>query len=117
MDLRGAYEKDKELKDKFIAAIESKWQLDDTMIAKSDRCELGGWLSGEAERKFKFLKTYKPCVDAHDAFHAQATKVARQINLGEYESAKAMIADGSPFYKSLSALGVALIALKKDAKL
>jgi methyl-accepting chemotaxis protein len=117
MDLRGAYEKDKELKDKIMAAIESKWQLDDGIIAKSDRCELGGWLCGEAERKFKFLKSYKPCVEAHDAFHAQAHKVARQVNLGEYEKAKAMIEDGTPFYKSLSALGVALIALKKDAKL
>ncbi|TDK68435.1 CZB domain-containing protein [Sapientia aquatica] len=117
MDLRSVYEKDKELKDKFIAAIESKWQLDDSIIAKSDRCELGAWLSGEAERKYKFLKSYKPCIEAHDAFHVQASKVARQINLGEYESAKAMIADGTPFYKSLAQLGVALIALKKDAKL
>lgn len=117
MDLRAAYESDKELKQKFISAIESQGKLDDALIAKTDRCVLGVWLYGEAERKYKFLKTYKPCLEAHDAFHLQATKVARVVNLGEYDDARALLADGSAFNKSLTSLGAALIALKKDAKL
>jgi len=117
MDLREAYEEDKGLKDKFIAAIESKWQLDAAIVSKADRCVLGNWLHGEADRKFKFLKSYKPCMEAHDEFHTQAAKVARQINLGEYDAARAMLENGTPFSKSLTALGSALIQLKKDAKI
>jgi len=117
MDLRAAYEEDKALKDKFVAAIESKWQLDAPIISKADRCVLGNWLHGEADRKYKFLKSYKPCMEAHDEFHTQAAKLARQINLGEFDAARAMLENGSPFSKSLAALGLALIQLKKDAKL
>ncbi|MET3108441.1 hypothetical protein AAKU67_002989 [Oxalobacteraceae bacterium GrIS 2.11] len=117
MDLRAAYEEDKGIKDKFVAAIESKWQLDASIISKADRCGLGNWLHGEADRKFKFLKSYKPCMDAHDEFHTQAAKVARQINLAEYDAALAMLQSGTPFSKSVIALGSALIQLKKDAKI
>jgi len=117
MDLRAAYEEDKGLKEKFIAAIESKWQLDAGIISKADRCTLGNWLHGEAERKFKFLKSYKPCMDAHDDFHTQAAKVARQIILGEYDAARAMLEGGTPFSKALANLGITLIQLKKDAKI
>ncbi|PRC91674.1 CZB domain-containing protein [Solimicrobium silvestre] len=117
MDLRTAYESDKELKDQFIMAIEANAQVDATVIMKSDRCALGVWLHGEAERKFKFLSSYKPCMEAHEAFHAQAAKVARQINLGEHTSARSMLADGTPYAKACSSLGSALIMLKKDAKI
>lgn len=117
MDLRAAYEEDKALKEKFIAAIESRWQLDAAIISKADRCNLGNWLHGEAERKYKFLKSYKPCMDAHDEFHTQAAKIARQIVLGEYDSARAMLEGGTPFSKSLATLGMTLIQLKKDAKI
>ena len=117
MDLRQAYEEDKALKEKFMQAIESKWQLDAPLISKADRCSLGNWLHGEADRKFKFLKSYKPCLEAHDEFHTQAAKIARQINLEEFDSAKNMLADGTPFNKALTALGSALIQLKKDAKI
>jgi len=117
MELRAAYEEDKALKDKFIAAIESKWQLDAAIISKADRCVLGNWLCGEADRKYKFLKSYKPCMEAHDEFHTQAAKVARQINLGEFDAATAMLENGTPFSKSLANLGLTLIQLKKDAKI
>ena len=117
MDLRAAYEEDKSLKEKFLAAIESKWQLDVSIISKADRCTLGNWLHGEANRKYQFLKSYKPCMEAHDEFHTQAAKVARQIKLGEYESARAMLEGGTPFSKSLVILGTTLIQLKKDAKI
>jgi hypothetical protein len=117
MDLRAAYEEDKALKEKFTAAIESKWQLDAAIISKGDRCTLGNWLHGEAERRCQFLKSYKPCVAAHDEFHTQAAKVARQINLGEYDAARAMLEGGTPFSKALAILGTTLIQLKKDAKI
>lgn len=117
MDLRAAYEEDKSLREKFIEAIETKWKFDTAIISRGDRCTLGAWLHGEAERKYKFLKSYKPCTDAHDEFHTQATKVARQINLEEFDNASAMLAGGTPMSKALANLGATLIQLKKDARL
>jgi len=56
-------------------------------------------------------------MEAHDEFHTQAAKVARQINLGEHDAAKAMLEGGTAFSKALAGLGAALIQLKKDAKI
>ena len=117
MNLADAVLKDQELKEKFLAAIAAKAQLDATIIGKSDRCVLGNWLHGEGERKYPFLKSFKPCQEAHAAFHVQAAKVVRQINGGEYADAQAMMADNSPYAKALSTLALAAVALKKEAKL
>lgn len=117
MNLVEALLKDQELKEKFLAAIAAKAQLDEKIIGKSDRCMLGNWLHGEAERKFPFIKSFKPCVEAHAAFHVQAAKVARQINIGEYAAAEAMLNDNTPYAKALSAFVLAAVALKKEARL
>jgi len=117
MDMIDALTKDKEMKDRFLAAIASKAQLDASIIGKSDRCVLGNWLHGEGERKYPFLRSFKPCVEAHAAFHVQAAKVVRQINGGEYEDAKALMEDNSAYAKALSTLAVAALALKKEAKI
>jgi hypothetical protein len=117
MDLNDALAKDKELKEKFLAAIAAKAQLDASIIGKSDRCVLGNWLHGDGERKYPFLKSFKPCSEAHAAFHVQAAKVVRQINCGEYADAQALIADNTAYAKALSALELAVVNLKKDAKL
>ncbi len=117
MNLDEALSKDEELKTKFQNAVTAKAPLDAVIIGKTDRCVLGNWLYGEGERKYQFLKGYKPCVEAHAAFHLQAGKVVRQINGGEYEDAQAMIADGSAYSKAFVALDAAVKQLKKDAKL
>jgi hypothetical protein len=109
--------KDMELKEKFLATIAAKGQLDAAIIAKTDRCVLGNWLHGEGERKYPFLKSFKPCQEAHAAFHAQAAKVVREINGGEYADAQAMLADNTPYAKALSMLAQTAVALKKEAKL
>ena len=117
MNLDDAIAQDKALKEKFLAAIATKVQLDATVIGKADRCILGNWLYGEAERKYPFLKAYKPCLEAHAAFHVQAGKVARQINCGEYADAEAMIGANTAYAKAWDALEVAAKLLKKDVKL
>lgn len=117
MTLDDALARDKELKARFLAVIAAKQQLDNGTIAKVDVCALGHWLYGEGERKYKFLKAYKPCVDAHAAFHALAGKVARQINLGEYAAAEAALADDTPYAKAMSTVEATVQALKRDAKL
>lgn len=117
MNLDDAIAKDRELKEKFLAAIAAKAQLDAAVIGKTDRCILGNWLHGEAERKYPFLKSYKPCVEAHAAFHVQAGKVVRQINGGEYADAQTMIGENTAYSKALGALEAAATLLKRDAKL
>ena len=117
MNLVEAVKKDQELKEKFLAAIAAKSQLDASVIGKSDRCMLGNWLHGDAERMYPLLKSYKPCVAAHAEFHVQAAKVVRQINIGEYETAQAMLNDNTPYAKALSNLVLAALALKKEARL
>lgn len=117
MNLIEAYTRDKELKDRFLEAINSQTQIDVAITGKPDRCVLGNWLHGEAERKCQFLKAYKPAVEAHTAFHVQAAKVAKLINGREYEDARTAMAEGSAFAKALLNLGVALAKLKSEAKM
>jgi hypothetical protein len=117
MNLEEALAKDAELKPKLLAAIAGKYELDAKAVAKVDACVLGNWLHGEGERKFPFVKSFTPCVEAHDAFHAEVEKVVRQINLGEYEQAQAMLANGTPCTKAFVTLVGALRQLKTDAKL
>lgn len=117
MNVDEALVKEGELRTKLLAAIAGKYQLDAKGVAKVDACTLGNWLHGDAERKFPFVKSYQPAADAHDAFHAELEKVARQINLGEYEQAEAMLASGTPCAKAFVGMVAAVRQLKKDAKL
>lgn len=117
MDLDEALSKDMELRKKFLTAIAERQQFDAAAILKTDVCALGNWLYGEGERKCKFLKSYKPCLEAHAAFHVQAGKVARQINLGEYDNAKAELAENTAYFKAFVALYAAVKLLKTEAKL
>jgi hypothetical protein len=117
VNLIEAYTRDKELKDRFLEAINAQAQIDAAIIGKPDRCILGNWLHGEAERRCQLLKTYKPAVTAHTAFHVQAAKVAKLINVREYDDARAALEPGAPFSKTLLELGVALAKLKAEAKM
>ena len=117
MELVDFLAKESELRPKLLAVIAGKHELDAKAAGKVDSCQLGNWLHGEAESKFPFVKSYQPCIDAHTAFHAELTKVARQINLGEYENAKAMLANGSPCTKAFITMVGAVRQFKKDAML
>lgn len=117
MNLEEALTKEGELRPKLLSAIAARAEVDAKAAGKVDACMLGNWLHGEGERKFPFVKSFQPCVDAHDAFHAEVEKVARQINLGEFEQAQAMLAGGTPCTKAFLDMVAAVRLLKKDAKL
>jgi hypothetical protein len=117
MNVEEALAKEGEIRNKLLAAISGKYPLKAAAVGKVDICMLGNWLLGEAESKFPFVKSYGPCVEAHAAFHAELEKVVRQINLGEYEQARAMLANGTPCTKSFVTMVGAVRQFKKDAML
>jgi hypothetical protein len=117
MNLEEALAKDGEIRQKLLNAIAEKHELDPKSAGKVDGCMLGNWLHGEGERRFPFVKSFQPCVDAHAVFHAEVEKVVRQINLGEYDQAKAMLGSGTPCTKAFIAMVSAVRQLKTDAKL
>jgi hypothetical protein len=117
MNIDEAVVKEGELRAKLLAAIAGQHQLDAKSISKLDACMLGNWLHGEGERKYPFVKSFKPCVETHAAFHAELEKVVRLINLGEYDQAKSMLAGGTPAAKAFVALVAAVGQVKKDARL
>jgi len=117
MNLEEALAKEGEMRPKLLAAIDGRHQLDPKSVAKVDACMLGNWLHGEGERRFPFVKSFTPCVEAHDAFHAELEKVVRQINLGEYDQAKAMLGSGTACTRAFVNMVTAVRQLKKDAKM
>lgn len=117
MDLNNAIEKHAEWKMKFRSAISRKDTLDAPSISRDNCCELGKWLHGEAKVKFGALPSHAQCVSRHAAFHQEAGKVAQAINARNYSAAEAMLNAGTPYASASSAVGVAILQLKKDARL
>jgi len=117
MDLDNAIAKHAEWKIKFRSAISKQESMDAETIAKDNCCDLGKWLHGDAKSKFGRLASHSTCIAKHAAFHVEAGKVAKTINAKKYQEAEAMINSGTPFASASSAVGVAIIGLKKEAGL
>lgn len=117
MDLESAIAKHAEWKVKFRSAIAKQDTLDAATIAKDNCCELGKWLHGDAKLQFGKLVSHANCVAKHAAFHVEAGKVAQVINAKKYQEAEAMVGSGTPFGAASSAVGVAIMGLKKEAGL
>ena len=117
MDLNNAIEKHAEWKMKFRAAISKKETMDASTITKDNCCELGKWLHGEAKAKFSSLQSHSACVAKHAAFHLEAGKVAQAINAKKFTEAETMLNTGTPYASASSAVGVAIMQLKKEARL
>lgn len=117
MDLDSAIGKHAEWKMKFRNAISKQEQMDAATLAKDNCCDLGKWLHGEAKTSFSRLASHAECIKKHASFHVEAGKVATAINAKKYAEAEAMIAGGTSYAQASSAVGVAIMRLKKEAKL
>jgi len=117
MDLDSAIGKHAEWKVKLRGAISNKEKLDASTISKDNCCELGKWLHGDAKAKFGSLSSYSICMAKHAAFHVEAGKVASTINAGKFAEAEAMLGSATPYNAASSAVGVAIMGLKKEAAL
>ena len=113
MDLNTALQAHSEWKVKLRMAIAKQEQLDADTIARDNCCALGKWLHGEAAGLYSRLPGYKDCVAKHASFHKEAGAVARCINAGQYDKAESMLNAGSPFAAATSAVGAAIMGLRK----
>lgn len=114
MDLNSAVEKHTEWKTKFRVAITKQETMDAATISKDNCCELGRWLHGEGKSKYGGLASHKDCVTTHAKFHEEAGKVAAAINSKKFDQATNMLSAGTTYAAASSAVGVAIMKLKKE---
>ena len=117
MDLTQAIEAHSEWKVKFRTAIAKNETLDVAAIAADDGCTLGAWLHGEGKSRFAHLGSYVACVASHAAFHKEAAKVAQRVNSKQFSEAEGMLRTGSPFAQASTAVGAAIVHLRRESKL
>ena len=117
MDLVSAIAKHTEWKTKFRTAITKKETLDSATISKDNCCDLGKWLHGEARRAYGTLASHGDCVAKHAQFHTEAGKVASAINAKNYAEATNMINTGTPYFAASNAVSVAVMKLRREAKI
>lgn len=117
MNLDDAIAAHAEWKMKLRFAIQRKEQLDVSIISLDNKCPFGQWLHGDAKTKYGKLAGYTTCVAKHSEFHRCAGNVAQTINAGKYTEAKAMMGNDTPFAAASSDVGVAIIRLRKEARI
>jgi methyl-accepting chemotaxis protein len=83
-------------------------------LSKDNCCALGRWLHGEAKAQFGKAAAYGDCVARHADFHREAGKVAAAINATDFDRASKMLEAGTPYAKATSAVGSAILGLKKS---
>jgi Chemoreceptor zinc-binding domain len=113
MDLNSANQAHSEWKVKLRLAINKQEQLDVATVSADNCCAFGKWLHGEAKSKYKSLPAYRDCVGKHATFHKEAGAVARLINAKDYAKASAALDGGTPYASASSAVGAAILGLKK----
>lgn len=117
MNLAASIEKHQEWKLKFRHAIAHKTPVDADSICNDHKCELGAWLHGEGQTAHGKLASFIACTAKHKAFHAEAGAIARAINAGDYARAEQMLGAGTTYMKASSDVGVAISALRREAKI
>ncbi|HEY1186729.1 MAG TPA: CZB domain-containing protein [Gemmata sp.] len=117
MDLAQAVGKHAEWKVKLRKAMITGEPLDAATIGTDNCCELGKWLHGEGRTKFGTRPAFPVCVSRHAAFHVEAGKVARAINAKRLVEAEAALESEAGYGTASSALGAALMNLKRECGL
>jgi hypothetical protein len=117
MDLGPSIENHAAWKARFRTAMTQHQEMDPTIIAKVNYCELGKWLQGAARARFSHLSSYSDCVASHEKFHREAARVAEAINAKNYVEAESLLADGSHFTNASNEVASAIMKLKDEAGL
>jgi methyl-accepting chemotaxis protein len=114
MDLNQASQAHAEWKVKLRMAIAKKERLDAPSISADNCCALGKWLHGEGKAAHGKSGLFSDLVAKHASFHKEAGAVAQAINQGLYDKAGKMLEGGTPYAAASSAVGAALLGLKKE---
>ncbi len=114
IDLDKALEKHSEWKVKLRTAISKREKMDVATISRDDCCDFGKWLHHDVKHHLAHEPNYADCVSKHAAFHVEAGKVAAMINAKKFSEAETMLGNGSAFVSASTAVGVAIMRLKKD---
>ena len=117
MDLEQAITKHAEWKLKLRNAISKKEILDQKSISKDNCCDLGKWLHTDGGIKFGTLNSFQDVVKKHAIFHLEAGNVAILVNSKQYIQADAQLNADTSFSKASQAVAMAIMALKREAKL
>lgn len=115
MDLDKAGQAHAEWKVKLRLAIAKQETLDVATIGADNCCPLGKWLHGDAKSKFGAHPAYRDCLNKHAGFHREAAAVARAINAKDFDGATKMLEGGTAYAVASSAVGSAILGLKKAA--
>jgi hypothetical protein len=81
-------------------------------VAAADRCVLGQWLKGEAQ-KYSALPEFAKLTTEHTRFHIAAADIVSRVDSGQDVSADLVIGGGSEFGRASAAVVRAIIDLKK----
>jgi hypothetical protein len=81
-------------------------------IAADDRCMLGHWLKGEAQ-KYSALPEFAKLTAEHTRFHKAAADIVNRVDQGEDVSPDLVIGGGSEFGRASSAVVLAIMGMKK----
>jgi len=114
IDLDKALEKHSEWKVKLRTAISKREEMDAATISRDDCCDFGKWLHHDVKHHLAHEPNYADCVSKHAAFHIEAGRIANMINAKKFSEAEALLGNGSAFVAASTAVGVAIMRLKKD---
>lgn len=115
MDLDNAIAAHAEWKTTLRKAIQQKEQLDVMTLSDDNKCPLGQWLHGDAKDKYGTLESHSRCIAKHSEFHKCVGDVATLVNAGKYTEAEQMLSGGTKYSTASSAVGGAIIGLRKEA--
>lgn len=66
----------------------SQEQLDETLICKDDRCDLGKWIHGNGQKFYGGEATFQHLLGDHAAFHRAAGSIVEQHKQGNEKEAR-----------------------------
>jgi hypothetical protein len=81
-------------------------------VAADDRCVMGQWLKGEAQ-KYSAFPEFAKLKAEHTRVHKAAADIVNRVNSGQDVSADLAIGGGSEFGRASSAVVLAIVSLKK----
>jgi methyl-accepting chemotaxis protein len=107
----------REWKVRFLVAMAKQEQMNVAEISADHCCKFGNWLHASGKFRFGHLPSFKQCLEVHAAFHAEAGKIAEQVNQGKTAEANRMLGYGTPYTACSEALTVAVVSMFKEAEL